>query len=160
MVTPMALRTASGLLALIPGLLGSLDDGDRTHADHLIAVLEERTKADESMKDEPLWEALADAHMLRRTFAAAPEERKEFARKADRIFARLATVLGGPPWGEKTYRLLWKHARALGDFDPDALRLFFRNATVRGYAPAWDEDENRKSRWGYRERLEALRPKP
>jgi hypothetical protein len=136
------------------------DDGDRLHADDLIRVLEERLKDDAAMKEEALWEALADAFMLRRTFARTPEERQDFARKADRIYPRLATQLGSPSWGEKTYRVLWKHARALSEFDPEALRQFFKNATVRGYAPKWDEDENGKSRWGYRDRLEALRPKP
>lgn len=63
----------------------SSDDADRLHADDLIRVLEERLKDDAAMKEEALWEALADAFMLRRTFARSPEERKDFARKADRI---------------------------------------------------------------------------
>ena len=63
-----------------------------------------------------------------------------------------------PGFGEHDYRRLWKYAGALALLDPARLERFFQAMTQRGYAPGWDSDAGGVSRWGYRDRLEALRP--
>lgn len=104
-------------------------------------------------------EALGDALMVLALASDPGERRTDLARKADGIFASLATRIGSFAMDEELLRLLWKRARVLAEIDPQQLARFFDNTTKRGYAPGWDADGNGRSRWGWRDRLEKLRPK-
>lgn len=135
------------------------DEGALAHADAVVALLEDLVKEDPARKDGRRWEALGDAYMVRAALTPKGETRKDFGRKAAKTFGPLASTFGGR-FGEDTYRLLWKYARALAEHDLEALKTFFDNMTKRGHAPGWDEDAEGKSRWGWRDKLEKLRPKP
>jgi hypothetical protein len=105
-------------------------------------------------------EALGDALMVFALTANPGEARADLARRANELYMPLAIrLLGRLVLDDELLRLLWKHARCLAESDRERLARFFENFTKRGYAPGWDADETGRSRWGWRDSLERLRPR-
>ena len=111
-----------------------------------------------SMSADERDEALADVFLLIGLAQPPGEERKAWARKAEAIYAVLASVTRvRPEFTEDVLRRLWKRTRALYEFDPAQVVTFFEIMRRRGIAPDWDADERGRSEWGWKDRLERLR---
>ncbi len=125
-----------------------------------IKMYEDVTRTDTAMKDGSSWEELADCYAEKARNLPKGAERNDFLKRAEKIYAQLATMLiSNQRFDEHAWRLLFKRGEVLFDLDLDALRLFYNNADVRGWAPKWDVDEKNVSRWGFQNRFEELRKK-
>jgi tetratricopeptide (TPR) repeat protein len=123
-----------------------------------IKMYEDVTRNDATMRDGSSWEELADCYAEKARSLPKGAERNDLLRRCEKIYAQLATLLiQNQRFDEHAYRLLYKRGEALFELDLDALRSFYNNATVRGWAPKWDADEKNVSRWGFQTRFEELR---
>jgi tetratricopeptide (TPR) repeat protein len=125
-----------------------------------IKMYEDVTRTDTGMKDGSSWEELADCYAEKARSLPKGAERNDYLKRCEKIYAQLATMLiSNQRFDEHAYRLLYKRAEALFELDLDALRSFYNNATVRGWAPKWDVNEKNVSAWGYQTKFEDLRKK-
>ncbi len=126
-----------------------------------IKMYEDVTRTDVAMKDGSSWEELADCYTEKARSLQKGAERNELLKRAEKIYAQLATMLiSNQRFDEHAWRLLYKRGEVLFDLDLDTLRVFFNNASVRGWAPKWDSDnKDNVSRWGFQNKFEELRKK-
>jgi len=123
-----------------------------------VKIYEEIVKNDPQMRDGYAWESLSDCYVFQAKAMLKSAQRNELLKRADKVYAQLSAMLmGSQTFNEHTWRLLYKHADCLFELDLDGLRKFYDSMTLRGYAPRWDEDEKGVSKWGFREKFEALR---
>jgi hypothetical protein len=103
-------------------------------------------------------EGLVDAYAERFSHMARDGRRDRLVRKAGRLLSWvLARQLQEAPRDLTFFRYLWKQARLLEKIDSRELTSFFRSLDREGISPDWDADSSGSSRWGYRDRMEALR---
>ncbi|MFN3487144.1 MAG: hypothetical protein ACK44W_16895, partial [Planctomycetota bacterium] len=125
-----------------------------------VKIYEEIVRNDPEMRDGSSWEDLSDCYVAQAGSMPKGAARNQLLRQAEKNYAQLAgALMARNLYNEHTYRLLYKRAECLFELDPDALARFFDTMELRGYAPAWDADEQGQSRWGYREKFENLRKK-
>jgi len=125
-----------------------------------IKMYEDVTRTDLAMKDGSSWEELADCYAERARSLPKGADRNKDLKSCEKIYAQLATMLiSNQRFDEHAYRLLYKRAEVLFDLDLDALRSFYNNATVRGWAPKWDVNEKDVSAWGYQSKFLELQKK-
>lgn len=125
-----------------------------------VKIYEEIVRNDPQKRDGSSWEDLSDCYVAQAMSMPKGAPRNELLRRAEATYAELAGLLmSNQRFNEHTYRLLYKRAECLFELDPDALARFFDAMELRGYAPGWDADEKGQSRWGFREKFEALRKK-
>lgn len=104
--------------------------------DQAIRNLEEVLRGEDpaSPSDGSAWEDLADCYYEKAKAMAPSGDRVALIKKADNIFATLASsLMSGNRINEHFYRLVLKHSACLWHYDPDKLDNFFILMDGRGY---------------------------
>lgn len=128
--------------------------------DKAIKTYEAITQDDQQMRDGSSWEELADCYMEKAKNAPPGPDKKNFMKKSEEIYARLAVLMmQGQRFDEHTYRLLYKRSAVLLETDPDALAGFFRSMELRGHHPKWDADEKGVSQFGFQPKFAEIKAK-
>jgi tetratricopeptide (TPR) repeat protein len=120
-----------------------------------VKVYEDITGRDPERKNGSAWEAKADCYMAQAKAMEKSQARVDLVKKADEIFGDLAARLQQLSIrNEHFWRLMYKHADALFEWNYEQLQAFFKVMDSRGYSPQWDENK-----WGFQVKFEDLRKK-
>ncbi len=123
-----------------------------------VEMYEAVTRDDPGMRDGSSWEELSDCYIEQAKTMPPGGQRSALVKQADKTYSALASMMmQSNTYNEHTWRLLYKHAQALFEIDPDQLHSFFTSMKARGYAPKWDSDDKGVSRWGFQSKFEEIR---